>query len=72
VRGWLAVNLFLLVMVLIAAGMLYLSLASIRALALPDWVERSLVAFAAIAVLFATGMFGKVMLATLEKRSRAR
>jgi hypothetical protein len=71
-RGWIAVNLFFIGMIGVAAGMLFLALRSVQALALPIEVERALMAFVAVAVIVATGFFGKVMLGTLEKRSRAR
>lgn len=70
-RGWLAVNLFLLVMVLVGAGLLWLSFVSIRALHLSIEVERTLMAFAAIASIVGAGLWGKYSLAWLEKRSRA-
>lgn len=72
VRGWLAVNLFLLVMILVASALLFLSFASIRALGISPDLERWLMALAALATVIATGYFGKALLSTLEKRSRAR
>lgn len=71
-RGWLAVNLFLLGMIGVAAGLLFLCLASLRALGLDPGVERWLMALAGVATLIATGIFGKALLSTLERRSRAR
>jgi hypothetical protein len=70
-RGWIAVNLFLLLLIGTAAALLFLSLKSIQALGLDPAVERVLMAAAAIASLFATGTFGKALLGAIEKRSRA-
>jgi uncharacterized membrane protein len=68
-RGWIAVNLFLLAMILVASGLLFFSLVSVRALELSDSVERQVMAVLAVLTLFATGYFGKWLLATIEKRS---
>lgn len=71
-KGWAAVNLFFLAMILVAVLALLLAFKSIRAMGLSDDVERILMGLAAIAAIFAAGIFGKAALATLEKRSRAR
>lgn len=70
-RGWIAVNLFLFAMILVGAGLLWLSFLTIRALGLPIEVERLLMVAAAIAAIVGAGWFGKTALAHLEKRSRA-
>ena len=59
-------------MILAAAGLLWLALTSIHALNLGDTAERILSTLAALAALAGAGYFGKVAIAMLEKRSRAR
>lgn len=71
-RGWIAVNLFLLAMILVAAGLLYLSLATVRTLGLPADAERIVMGFIAIGTCIAAGVFGKELLASIERRNRAR
>lgn len=70
-RGWVAVNLFLLGMVGVAAGLLLLAFASIRALHLSPNIEHGLMGGAAVVTVIAAGLWGKILLSLLEKRSRA-
>jgi hypothetical protein len=70
-RGWLAANLFLLGMIAVAAGLWYLSVRSIRAIALPSTVEQVLVGFVSIACVVAAALFGREVLRAFGAR-RAR
>lgn len=69
-RGWLAVNLFLFGMILVGAGLLWLSFVSIRSMGLSTGTERALMACASIAAIVGAGLWGKYSLAWLEKRAR--
>lgn len=61
-RGWLAANLFLLGMILTAAGLWYLGVRSIRALGLPLTVEQALVGLVSIGCIAAAALIGRQVL----------
>ena len=66
-KGWLAANLFLFGMVLLACGLAALAFLGVRALGLPDELERIMVAVAAVGALLSTGFLARSALRLIQR-----
>jgi ABC-type transport system involved in cytochrome bd biosynthesis fused ATPase/permease subunit len=71
-RDWLIANAFLVGLALVAAAMLWLSLATIRALGIDPTVERYLMAAVGVGTLYAVFVLGRFALRVLTGDKRAR